>query len=269
MNTSRPEPNREVAVAFDVAPLGRRRRRVDPGLVVVALAGVLVVAALVRPWDPGHSAPLAASAASPTASGLAALPSSSGSTLPSPSGSASPGDANPADQTRLALVIHDLADYSGSWGVGAGARSGAVDLPAILPPWAWISPLGSWSAWVGVQPSMARTSPTASTDLAGLKATELCTGLPGLPAGAQVVAITAPAGPLADFHVAGWRDAGWRDDPSGITPVPGLRQITPYATGDITYLQLADGQAWPDGRYEFQIGGAATATTLTVCLGRP
>lgn len=250
-----------MSVAFDVVPIARRRRRVDPGLVAVALAGVLVVAAILRPWAAGQSAPVAASAASPTAGDAAALPG--------PSGSASPGDSNPADQTRLALVIHDLAGYSGSWGVGAGARSGAVDLPAILPPWAWISPLGSWSAWVGVRPSMARTAPTASTDLAGLKATELCTGLPGLPTGAQVVAITAPAGPLADFHVAGWRDAGWRDDPGGITPVPGLRQITPYATGDITYLQLASGQAWPDGRYEFQIGGAATATTLTVCLGQP
>ncbi len=260
MNEPRPDQPRETVASFDVVRLGGRRRRVDPGLVLVGLAVVLVLAAIVQPWQSSggprtalaqppalapapSSRPAAASSAAPSASPPGALPSAS----------------DPAQQFGLVPVMRDLAGYSGRWGVGVGARTGSGSLTAS----------GGWSAWVGIRPSTFRTPHPASSKPPVVKATALCVGVPGLPSGAQVVAITAPAGPLANFQVAGWRDAGWRDDPSGITAVTEIRQMTPYQTGDVTYLQLPNGKAWPDGRYLFQIGGAANATTLTVCLGQP
>ena len=105
----------------------------------------------------------------------------------------------------------------------------------------------------------------AAKDLA--IAIDLCTDLPQLPSGAQVIAITAPSGPIGALGIRGWRLRGFRDDPPNIEVLSGLRQITPFQSGDISYLQRDDGQAWTDGRYEFWLAGSA-GTTLTVCLGQ-
>ena len=248
MAEPRPEPDPQGAVAFEVIPLGRRRRRLDPGVIVVSLAAVLVVVALTRPWAIGGStslAPVASASASPPGRVAVASPTSEPATSQAPAPNSTPFDA-----TRLATVIHVLAGYSGRWGVGAGA------VPAT--PAGSSAPASDWSAWVSVIPAVP----------GALGTTDLCAGLPSLPSGAGVIAITAPAGPLAGLGIRGWRLLGGGADPPNVEVLAGLRQITPYQGADISYLQRLDGRAWPDGRYEFQFGGAARATTLTVCLGR-
>jgi len=159
-------------------------------------------------------------------------------------------------------VIHILAGYSGRWGVGAGATPGRPATPATS------SDSSAWSAWVAVPPITAQGPATGGTDLpAGITSRDLCTGLPQLPSGAEVVAITAPSGPIGSLGIVGWRLRGFRDDPPNIEVLTGLRQITPFQSGDISYLQRDDGQPWTDGRYEFWLAGSA-GTTLTVCLGQ-
>lgn len=248
MNEPGAGPDRTGAVAFDVIPLGRRRR-LDPGLLIVGLAAVLVVAAVARPW---------ASQPAPAAVAVDPAPAAS-----SPSAPASPVAlaSTPVvpDLTTLASVIHLLAAYSGTWGVGAGA----------VPQ----TPITSrdatgWSAWVAVRPVSTQGSTTDVTELpSGVTSRDLCSDLPQLPSGAQVIAITAPSGPIGALGIRGWRLRGFRDDPPNIEVLSGLRQITPFQSGDISYLQRDDGQPWTDGRYEFWLAGSA-GTTLTVCLGQ-
>lgn len=244
-----PDPVRDDAVAFDVIPLGGRRRRLDPGLMIAGLAAALVLAAVARPWA---SEPAQASAAVdpvPAASSPAASP-----TLQPAS--------NAPDRTSLATVIHMLAGYSGSWGVGAGA------VPATSATSATSGEGAGWSAWVAVRPVSTQGSTTDSTVLpADTTSRDLCAGLPQLPSGAEVIAITAPSGPIGSLGISGWRLRGFRDDPPNIEVLSGLRQITPFQSGDISYLQRDDGQPWTDGRYEFWLAGSA-GTTVTVCLGQ-
>jgi hypothetical protein len=226
----------------------------DPGLILVSLAAVLVVAAVTRPWAIGGSPSLA-----PVASASASLPgrvAAASPTVAPDTWQAPAPDSTPVDATRLATVIHVLAGYSGSWGVGAAAVP-APPAGSSAPASDWSA--SDWSAWVPVIP----TVPGA------LGTTDLCAGLPSLPSGAEVLAITAPSNPLAGLGIRGWRMLGGGVDPPNVEVLAGLRQITPYQGGDISYLQRLDGRAWPDGRYEFQFGGAASATTMTVCLGRP
>jgi hypothetical protein len=246
---SPPGPDPQGAVAFEVIALGRRRRRLDPGLIVVSLAAILVVAALTRPWAIGGSpsfAPVASASASLPGRVAAASPTFKPDTSPAPT-----PDPTPLDPTRLATVIQMLAGYSGSWGVGAAATPTA--------PSSSNAAASDWSAWVAVRPN----APGA------VVSTNLCTGLPSLPSGAEVIAITAPSGPLVDLGIGGWRLHGGGGDPPDVERLAGLRQIRPDQGGDISYLERLDGQPWTDGRYEFLIGEAAGATTLKVCLGRP
>jgi hypothetical protein len=258
------EPQPQGAVAFEVTSLGRRRRRIDPGLVIVGLSLILVVAAIARPWASGQTPPAAVTNPSPPAG----QPSAAALVRSSPSPESAAVDPNARSQPGLVPVIRDLAGSSGRWGVGVAGLA-PVAPSASSPASASTIRATGWSAWVGVRPATSSQAPVASGDLPGGTANELCAGLPSLPTGAEVVAITAPTGPLADFHVAGWWVSDVGDNPAQLTPVAGLRQITPSATGDITYLQLTDNAVWPDGRYEFQVGGTADATTLTVCLGQP
>jgi hypothetical protein len=249
MNEPGAGPDRTGAVAFDVTPLGRRRRRrLDPGLLIVGLAAVLVVAAVARPWASQPAPALVAHDPSPAASS----PSAPASPVAQASASVVP------DLTNLATVIHVLATYSGTWGVGAGA------VPQAPPS----RDATGWSAWVAVRPVSTQGSTTDVTELpAGVTSRDLCTDLPQLPSGAQVIAITAPSGPIGALGIRGWRLRGFRDDPPNIEVLSGLRQITPFQSGDISYLQRDDGQPWTDGRYEFWLAGSA-GTTLTVCLGQ-
>ena len=251
MNEPGPDPDRTGAVAFQVVALGRRRRRLDPGLLLLGLAAVLVVAAVARPWA-SQPAPTAVIVDPAPAGGSPSAPASPAA-LPS-----APARAVP-DLTNLATEIHLLAAYSGTWGVGAG---GLPQTPSAS------SDATGWSAWVAVRPVSTQGSTTDVTELpAGVTSRDLCSDLPQLPSGAQVIAITAPSGPIGALGIRGWRLRGFRDDPPNIEVLSGLRQITPFQSGDISYLQRNDGQAWTDGRYEFWLAGSA-GTTLTVCLGQ-
>jgi len=247
-----PDAVRDGAVAFEVIPLGGRRRRLDPGLMIVGLAAVLVLAAVARPW---------ASEPAPVSAAVDPVPAASSPTLQPASPTVQPA-SNAPDRTSLATVIHVLAGYSGSWGVGAGAVPAMSATPATSREGA------GWSAWVAVRPVSTQGSATDSTELpADVSSRDLCAGLPQLPSGAEVIAITAPSGPIGSLGIRGWRLRGFRDDPPNIEVLSGLRQITPFQSGDISYLQRDDGQPWTDGRYEFWLAGSA-GTTVTVCLGQ-
>ena len=249
-----PEPEPRPAVAFEPTALGRRRRRLDPGLLIVGLAVILVIAAVARPWTGSGPAPSPRPAAS--AAGLlgerTARPSPSASRrLPTPS----PTVPTP-DPTRLENVIQELTAYRGQWGIGAGA----TPTSAVRPPVDWI-------AWVKVDPISVADMPSASPDLLrGLASIEPCSGLPNLPSGAQLIVITIPRHPLGTIGIRGWRMVGGGVDPPDVQELSGQWEATFWGSGDFTYLQRHDGQPWADGRYEFLIAGA-TGTTLTVCLG--
>lgn len=240
MSESGPEPNRASAVAFDVTPLGRRRRRLDPGLILVVLAAILVAAALTRPWANGPSPASVAADPVPTA-------------------------GQPSDRP----ATFASASASGVWAVGAGSWSKSFGQPASVAPLPWMYSEIDWSAWLAVDPGTTHAPAGRLADLPpNLKAADLCAGLPRLPAGAQVIAISAPSGRSADVLTGGWGIRGFRDDPPVIGPLAGLARITPFRTGDLIYLRQGNGQPWPAGRYAFRIAGPA-GTTLSVCLGEP
>ena len=265
MNQPGPEPPRQGAVAFEVIPLGRRRRRrIDPGLVLVLLTMALVLAAVVRPWASGPP-PSTAVVPRPSSARPAIVPPPAPSIDPA----ASTDPSSPPDQARLALLIHDLAGYSGGWGVGVGAAVGPPFQPTLTIPASGVATDQGWWAWIGVHPVTSHPQPGASTDpVAGLAIAQLCTGVPNLPTGAQVVAVTAPSGPLSDLQIQAWREVGFHDEPRDIEPVPGIRQMTAFQSGDVSYFQQLSGRAWPDGRYVLQVAGSSE-TTLTICLGQP
>ena len=250
----RPDPEPQGAVAFEPTALGRRRRRLDPGLLVVGLAAILVVAAVAHPWsasDPPAAPRPAASAG--LLGGLTASPSPSApARLPTPSPTVSP-----PDPARIATLIEELHAYAGRWGIGAGA----------IPP-APVRPPVDWIAWVKVDPISIAEMPSASPDLlGGMASIQPCSGLPNLPSGAQLLVITSPAHPLIEIGIRGWRIVGGGADPPDVQEVSELWDASFSGSGNFIYLQRRDGQPWADGRYEFLIAGA-NGLTLTVCLGQ-
>jgi hypothetical protein len=262
-----PEPRDPVAVAFDVVPLGRRGRRLDPGLIAVALAVVFVGAAILQPWAEGALPSLAV--ASP-AIGSPAVASGALPARHSPSPSAA--STVPAARAAADLLILDPASDAQHWGIALGAGSSPHGGPASdansQVPVISMSLDGSWSAWAPVQllPSPAPADGSSSV-VAGLKPAELCQGLPDLPSGAQVVAVTSPGGPRDDVVVEGWQVVGWHDEPRDVQPVASMRGLTTDRSGTITYLEQPGGKPWPDGRYEFQMRGLIGAS-ISICLGQ-
>lgn len=271
-----PESAPQAAVTFDLAPIGRRRRhRPDPGLFVVVLAVVLVATAIIRPWgDDNHkpaalAGPIATTA--PSLSSSAAGPSHSPS--PSPSPSLLPVEAISLARSAAARVILNPSGHADTWGVAVGAAgSPAAALPfevSIQLPIVSTALDGSWSAWAPIRPEpSARPVPGDPIEPPEVDPTNLCRGLPSLPSGAQVVALTAPSSQREVLDIAAWQVVGWHDEPRDIEALPAVDRLTTFNAGAIEYLQLPDGSAWPDGRYQFLLGGSST-TSLSVCFGRP
>lgn len=183
------EPERQSqrpVVSFETVAVGRQRRRIDGGLVIVGLAVLLVVVAVARPWAGSATPPVAAvrsgsPAPHPSIPAIVALPSK-------------PTSIIAAAQSALARVMLDPAGYAHQWGVAIGGAipggGPAFDIRTRFPIIS-IAVDGSWATWAGVQPVIA-AGPSSSTSVpsANLNPPELCTGLPRLPAGPQVLEIT-------------------------------------------------------------------------------
>ncbi len=262
-----PESGVTGEVAFEPARVSRgRRRRLDPGVVAVIAAVALVGAAILRPWgviDQGPAVPV-------------------GSLLPASEAAPSQvaGDtplASPAQTIALARsaterVIADPAGHAETWGlaIGAGTRSQNGLAPvASRNSVISIALDGSWSVWTQVEPKpSSMPAPGADPELTGVRVTDLCRGLPDLPSGAQVVAVTAPGLPRDYLQVRGWQVVGWHDEPRDIELLPSSRGLTISNAGAINELAQATGGPWPDGRYDFLVAGP-TEISLSVCLGRP
>ena len=251
----RPDPEPTGAVAFEPTAVGRRRRRLDPGLLIVGVAAILVVVAVARPWAGSgpEASPRPAASAPGVLGGRTDSPSpSSPPRLPAPTPT-----VPPPDPTRIATLVQELAGYGGHWGIGAGAAPTSASQPPV-----------GWIAWVKVDPISIADMPSASPDLlGGLASIQPCSGLPNLPSGAQLIVITIPRHPLGTIGIRGWRMIGGGADPPDVQELSEQWEATFWGTGDFTYLERHDGQPWADGRYEFLIAGA-TGTTLTVCLGQ-
>ncbi len=267
MEPSPPELKPDGVVAFEPVGLGRRQRRLDPGSLAVVLAVVLVGAAIIRPWGDGNHQPAALTGPLPT--GLRPSPAPTDS--PSPSPSAIPLIA--LARSAAERVIRSPGGNAESWGLAVGAGTSPAGGPSFEVgtevPIISIALDGSWSAWAPVQPRpSSMPAPGASTELTGVTAARLCAGLPDLPSGAQVVALTAPGLPRDYLQVRGWQVVGWHDEPRAIELLPSTHNLTTHNAGAIDYLEQPDGAPWPDGRYEILVGGSTDAS-LTVCLGRP
>jgi hypothetical protein len=271
VNRPPPEPPRQAAVSFEVAPVGHRPRRLDPGWIVVALVAALLLAAIAHPWQ--STTPASAAAPSPGPSSPAAIPS----LVPGGQPAASSGSSSApiqvvtqdgSDAGQLALDIRDLAGDRGLWGVGVGAPVGPPLQPTLEIPALGVATDQAWWAWIVVPPTPAASLAGGSADaVEALPVDQLCTGVPDLPTGGQVLVVTTPRGTPRRFHVGGWQEVGSHDEPRDIEP---LQFSGPIVRGpdDLHYLELDDGRAWPDGRYEFRVDESG-GTSLTVCLGRP
>ncbi|MGH2513896.1 MAG: hypothetical protein ACRDGQ_14595 [Candidatus Limnocylindrales bacterium] len=271
-----PESKPQAAVTFGLAPIGRRRRRrPDLGLSVVVLAVVLVAAAIIRPWGDGNqmptalTGPLASTVPSPPPSAAAPPPSPS----PGPSPNLLPAEAISLARSAAARVILNPSGHADTWGIAVGAAGGPdAALPfevSIQLPIVSTAVDGSWSAWAPLRPEpSARPVPGDPIEPPEVNPTNLCRGLPSLPSGAQVVALTAPSSSREVLDIAAWQVVGWHDEPRDIEALPAVDRLTTFNAGAIEYLELPDGSAWPDGRYQFLLGGSST-TSLSVCFGRP
>jgi hypothetical protein len=244
---------------------------------VASLIVALLLAAVVHPWGP--SSPASAVVPSPGPPSRAPIPSliSGEESAASPDASNAPvqvveqnQSSAPAPLADLALDIRDLARDRGLWGVGVGAPVGPPLQPTLEIPALGEATDHAWWAWIVVQPVLGKT-PTAGGSAAAIDAlpvSKLCAGVPDLPTGAQVLLLTTPSETRDPIQLQDWPDVGWHDEPRDIQPLPGLGDLMPRRIGDVTYLELAGGAAWPDGRYEFHIDGLSP-TSLTVCLGKP
>jgi hypothetical protein len=251
-----PEPPRQRAVAFELAPIGgRRRRRVDLGWVIVALVAALVLAAVLHPWQ--TSSPSIAVVPRPSTTPVAsAIPSIAPAPAPTP-------EQSTVD--HLAIAVDQLGADAAPWGVGVGAAVGPPLQPALEIPALGVATDQAWWAWIMVQPSPPAGSAVA---IERLPASKLCSGVPDLPTNAQVLVITTPSGTPDTVQLQAWHEVGWHDEPRDIEPLAGLVPAVSERAGDVSYLRLANGSTWPDGRYELRVDGSNT-TSLTVCLGQP
>jgi hypothetical protein len=272
VNDPRPELKPQGVVAFAPVRLGRRRSRVDPASIAVGLVAIFLVAAIVHPWsgNPATPPPAAAVRATTTTS-----PSAPAATRTSqPAASRAPTSAAEA----IDRVIDGPGGPAGSWGVAVGAGASSSEGPAFdvhtQVPIISISLDGSWSAWAGVQPVVQPVishpkSGAPGDPVIGLKATDLCRGLPDLPSGAELLTFTRPGSGAANVEVRGWQEVGWHDEPRDIEPLVGLSEELFADNGQNEQVGPAHGGRLPDGRYEFRIVDAAATRTLTVCIGRP
>ena len=229
----------------------------------MGLVAVLLVAAIAHPWQ--TSKPSIAVVPRPS-SGLLASATPSLAPIPSTAPGQSPADV-------LATEVYELGAAAAPWGVGIGADVGPPLQPTLEIPALGVATAQAWWAWIQVHPLVGRAATAAvpSATIDGLSVTKLCAGVPDLPTGAQVLEITTSAGTPDLVEVAGWHEVGWHDEPRDIEPLPGLGDLVLHRTGDVTYLELADGAAWPDGRYEVRTDRSESSSpaSLTVCLGQP
>jgi hypothetical protein len=149
--------------------------------------------------------------------------------------------------------------------VGVGAAVGPPLQPTLEIPALGVATDQAWWAWIVVSPAPPAGSAAA---IERLPASKLCRGVPDLPADAQVVVVTTPSGTPDAVQLQAWHVVGWHDEPRDIEPLAGLVSAVSQRAGDVSYLRLANGSVWPDGRYELRVDGSSRSS-LTVCLGQP
>lgn len=232
---------------------------------MVGLAIVLVLVAFVQPWAK-PTRPSAALPSAPAATGVPTNAAVTGRLVPAGPMSllSSPGPASLAD------MVAGMAGDIEHWGVGDGAPVGPPLQPTLVGPAEGIATDHDWWAWVGVEPTAGRAQSSALPDPNGpIQADPLCGGLPDLPGGARVVAITAPGGARAGIEIRAWQELRRHDLPGPVEPRTDIDQVVTTASGGITLLERVDGMPWPDGRYEFSAPGPTGSASLTLCLGQP
>jgi len=264
VNQPPPEPPRQSGFAFDLTSLARgRRRRIDLGGILVVLVVALVGAALLHPWQ--GSNPISAVVTRPS-SGPIGTPGPSSQPVAQASAMRSSPDV-------LATNVYQLGAPAAPWGVGIGAAVGPPLQPTLKIPALGVATPDAWWAWIQVHPIVGRaaTAPVPSATVAGWSVTNLCAGVPDLPTGAQVLEVTTSDGTPDLVEVTGWHEVGWHDEPRDVEPLPGLDDVVLRQTGEVTYLELADGAAWPDGRYQVRTDRSESSNpaSMTVCLGQP
>ena len=271
MSQPPPEAPRQTPVAFELTSLARgRRRRIDLGWIVIGLVVALVAAAIAHPWQSANPivavVPRPSTAPSPGPVVTPARDLASGAPAPVARAAQTPSDV-------LASNVYQLGGPAAPWGVGVGAQVGPPRQPTLRIPALGVATADAWWAWIQVHPLVGRAATAAvpSATIKRLSVTKLCAGVPDLPSGAQVLEITTSAGTPDLVEVAGWHEVGWHDEPRDIEPLPQLDDLVLHRTGNVTYLELADGAAWPDGRYQVQTDRSESSSpaSLTVFLGQP
>ncbi len=271
MNQPPPEAPRRAAINFEIGPVGRRRRGIDPGWIVAALVAVLLLAAITHPWQ--STTPASAVALSPDPASPAAVRS----LVPGGQPAASPGSSNAPIPVvtqggpvtdQIAIDIGNLGEDQGAWGVGVGAPVGPPLQPTLEIPALGVATEQAWWTWIVVPSTPAASMTDGSADaVQALPVDRLCTGVPDLPTGGQVLVVTTPRGTRIASEFGGWQAVGWHDEPRDVESIQ-FNGLVISSSSDVSYIKLDDGRAWPDGRYEFHVDESG-GTNLTVCLGRP
>ena len=225
----------------------------------MGLIAALVVGAIVHPWQATNSS----IAVVPRPSNLASstqTPSKATSLAPMP-----PSTPGQSANDELAVAVDQLGEDAAPWGVGVGAAVGPPLQPTLEIPALGVATDQAWWAWIVVQPSPPVGLAAA---IEALPASKLCSGVPRLPTDAQVLMVTTPSGTADTIQLQAWHEVGWHDEPRDIEPLAGLISAVSQHAGDVSYLRLANGSPWPDGRYELHVDGPSKSS-LTVCLGQP
>jgi hypothetical protein len=244
----------ETRYEMEPAPIGRPNDRRLPA--VVGAVVVLLAIVVLKPWEGPAVTPSTAPAehvvASPgTATAVVVPPLADPPAqvaLSWPAASRLPAIAD-GSTSQAETVLGELAVHLGTWGIGdAGVGPRLVrDEP--------------WADWTAVAPETTGEGPG---HIAIWPGTSLCKGFPTIYDRPSVMAVTMPAGLVADRGLVGW----WTDGARVANLSGSLRPVSPAGSRGISYLERTDGAPWPAGRYEFHVISGARAVALTVCLTR-
>ncbi len=223
------------SIEFDPVPLGPRRKRIDPVFIGVALVVVGLLVAIVKPWDLGSDATVAAkTSASPAVRGASASPSLGSSVT-------TPPDV-PVDAPAVASILSAIQQHD-AWGVRAivAAPSGSDG-----PSERWVAALGG--------PEAKRTATGTRNAVIGSRDEPIL-----------ALGVTTPrtATPL-DLRI--WRptsDGDWeRLIVRPVLPNPRSGELLLWPPGE----DGSTGMTWPAGRYRIDLLMGTTIQRVDVAI---